>query len=279
MSGLPSDGVADHFEHFFVATIGNGRVVGSAGVEIYEKAALVRSVAVAPDRQHAGLGARLVARVLDFAATLGVADAYLLTRDAADYFTRLGFAPIAREQVPAAVRASVEFTTSCPATASAMHRVLSVDLPQLIRPAEARDLPALLSLMDELIITHSPSAEHRARAAEDYAQVFTEIDRDPKLRLFVVEVDGRVAGSAMLVIVPNLSHRASPWAIIENVIVAADFRGRGLGRTLLTHGVRAARAAGCYKVMLTSNFVREQAHALYDTLGFQRHAWGYRIDF
>ena len=46
---LPVDGFSDHLQTMLVATV-NGTVVGSAGLELYTDGALLRSVAVTPDR-------------------------------------------------------------------------------------------------------------------------------------------------------------------------------------------------------------------------------------
>ncbi len=93
--GLPQDGLAAHVADALVA-VQAGRVVGSAALEHYGDAALLRSVAVDPAWRGQGLGDRLVAAALAHARTRGVADVYLLTETAADYFARRGFAPVAR---------------------------------------------------------------------------------------------------------------------------------------------------------------------------------------
>lgn len=119
--GLPVDGVIDWLEHFRVAEH-EDRVVGLAGMERYGDAGLLRSVAVAPDWRGTGLGRALVERVLEDGRRAGVRPVYLLTTTAEDYFPRLGFARVSREAVPEAVRASVEFTSACPASAVVMCR-------------------------------------------------------------------------------------------------------------------------------------------------------------
>src|SRR6266446_423148 len=57
-SGLPKDGLADHVATTLVARDG-GRIVGSAALELYGTAALLRSVSVEPERRGQGLGQRL----------------------------------------------------------------------------------------------------------------------------------------------------------------------------------------------------------------------------
>src|SRR5258708_4382502 len=82
--GLPSEGVKVHFGQFLVARDG-GRLVGCVGLECYSDAALLRSLAVVPDRQRDGLGQQLTARLLEGARSSGVREVVLLTTTAADF--------------------------------------------------------------------------------------------------------------------------------------------------------------------------------------------------
>ena len=123
-SKLPVDGVQEWLETFWIAEH-QGRVVGVAGMERYGDGGLLRSVAVAAAWRGSGIGRALVDRVLDEGRAAGIKDVYLLTTTAEHYFPRLGFACVTRESVPAAVRASAEFTGACPASAVVMRKVES----------------------------------------------------------------------------------------------------------------------------------------------------------
>ena len=118
---LPTDGVRDWLNGFWLGEHA-GAVVGVAGMERYGTAGLLRSVAVAPDWQGSGIGRALVDQVLDDGRAAGVHDVFLLTTTAEHYFPRLGFACVGRDSVPAAVRASAEFTGACPSSAVVMHK-------------------------------------------------------------------------------------------------------------------------------------------------------------
>jgi N-acetylglutamate synthase-like GNAT family acetyltransferase len=83
---LPTDGVEEHFGRFVVAKNGEGRIVGSAGIEQHGNVGLLRSVAVDPALQSAGLGSRLTRAALDLAGELGVERVVLLTTTARDFF-------------------------------------------------------------------------------------------------------------------------------------------------------------------------------------------------
>lgn len=117
--GLPASDLGAASQHFIVAREG-GSLVGCVGLEIHGSAALLRSLAVEPARQGAGVGRALYRRALAEARSRGVTALYLLTTTADRYFAREGFATIGREEVPAAVRASAEFGALCPASAACM---------------------------------------------------------------------------------------------------------------------------------------------------------------
>ncbi|MEW6638353.1 MAG: arsenic resistance N-acetyltransferase ArsN2 [Actinomycetota bacterium] len=121
--GLPQEGLEDHLETTLVVR-SEERVVGCAALETYARAALLRSVAVERDRRGEGLGLRLAEATLDLARRLGVREVYLLTETADGLFSRLGFEPVSRREVPSPVQGSVEFVSACPASARAMARRL-----------------------------------------------------------------------------------------------------------------------------------------------------------
>lgn len=95
-------------------------MVGSAALESYGAAALLRSVAVDARLHGAGFGQRLTRGALDLARERSIATVYLLTETASDFFTRFGFHEIGRPAVDPAVQQSVEFTSACPASAQVL---------------------------------------------------------------------------------------------------------------------------------------------------------------
>lgn len=123
-SKLPLDGVREAFESFVVAEA-DDRIVGVAGLECCALHALLRSVAVDAAWRSRGLGRALVARVVSDAEARGIPALYLLTTTAEQYFPSFGFAAVARDAVPADIRATQEFTEACPASATVMVRPMA----------------------------------------------------------------------------------------------------------------------------------------------------------
>jgi arsenate reductase len=100
----------------------DGRVVGAGGLEPAGGAALLRSVVVAPNERGHGTGQALVARLLEVARARGIDSLWLLTTTAPGFFADLGFRRRERDSAPPGIRATEEFTSCCPASATLMSR-------------------------------------------------------------------------------------------------------------------------------------------------------------
>ena len=77
-----------------------------------------------PAARGAGVGVALVERLLGHAREHDIRAIYLLTTTAERYFPRFGFDRITRDDVPEAVKTSVEFRDACPASAAVMRKVI-----------------------------------------------------------------------------------------------------------------------------------------------------------
>ncbi len=120
---LPVAGVDDHWKTFVVARE-DGRLVGCGGSEAYQNAALIRSIAVAPEHRSRGIGRLLVRQLLDRLSSRGIREFYLLTTTAQDYFKKRGFKKCDRDEVHPQLLASREFQDACPKTAICMRLVM-----------------------------------------------------------------------------------------------------------------------------------------------------------
>ena len=98
----------------------DGKMIGSGGLEFYSSYALLRSVAVDETLRGKSIGKKIVEDLLLRARARTIREVYLLTETAHDYFTKRGFSDIARENVPNEVKASTEFSSVCPVSASVM---------------------------------------------------------------------------------------------------------------------------------------------------------------
>jgi amino-acid N-acetyltransferase len=123
-SSLPiSDITTQHLQHFFGCGSGP-ELEGVVGLELFGEMALLRSLAVAASRRNSGLGSRLVAHTELFARDQGVQSLFLLTTTAEKFFLRRGYARIPREDAPAAIKTTTEFSGICPTSSAFMVKML-----------------------------------------------------------------------------------------------------------------------------------------------------------
>jgi amino-acid N-acetyltransferase len=120
---LPTAGVSSHIDNFLISE-SQGEIIGTIGLEIYDKTALLRSAAVVPQYQNKGIGNRLYNVLLSYAQQIGIKELILLTTTAKDYFLGKGFEVIDKESIHKRVFSSAEFKGACPLTAIAMRKIL-----------------------------------------------------------------------------------------------------------------------------------------------------------
>ena len=84
---------------------------------------------------------------------------------------------------------------------------------------------------------------------------------------YVAERDGRVVGTVTLCVFRTLT---GPKAYLDHLVVATEWRRRGIGRALVEFAIEQARAAGASRIDLTANREKQPGRALYRSLGFQK---------
>ena len=132
----------------------------------------------------------------------------------------------------------------------------------MIREIKEQDLESLLQLYLHL---------HEKSVPEDTperAALWKRILNDPSYHLIVAEEDGKIVSSCVCVIVPNLTHNLRPYALIENVVTDADYRGRGLATACLDFAKELAVKENCYKLMLMTGSKDPKTHDFYKHAGY-----------
>jgi GNAT superfamily N-acetyltransferase len=136
----------------------------------------------------------------------------------------------------------------------------------MFREAQLGDFPDVLRLYRQLH-PKDPVLDDGSDAA-----AFEQILGSRGLHIFVLEVDEIVVASTYLNVIPNITRSASPYAVIENVVVERSLRGTGLGRQVMAGTLQAAWDAGCYKVMLMTGSRTPATHAFYRACGLSADA-------
>ncbi len=118
---LPTADLRQDMAHFFLAIIGDD-TVGAIGLDPYGSSGLLRSMIVQPEFRNMGIAAHLVETLEAHAKKEGVEELYLITNTAEQFFAKIGFKKIQRDQLPDAVAGSAEFNGLCPASSTIMKK-------------------------------------------------------------------------------------------------------------------------------------------------------------
>ncbi|AWC23692.1 acetyltransferase [Aminobacter sp. MSH1] len=105
-------------------------LIGFGGMELVGDYALLRSIVVPPPSRGQGSGKRITEQLLQKAEGLGIAEVYLLTTSAADFFEAAGFERIAREAAPQQILATRQASSLCPSSAALLFCRLSPSTSQ-----------------------------------------------------------------------------------------------------------------------------------------------------
>lgn len=133
-----------------------------------------------------------------------------------------------------------------------------------IRPARIGDGPAAINLYRELVgdtvsIADGPLGAKRWAAVVTHSGTTVLVAEDPK--------EG-VIGVLTLHVLPNVTFGGQSYGLIENVVVTATHRKKGIGRALMETAVKEAWKSDCHQVMLFTT--RELgAEGFYAKMGFE----------
>ena len=131
---------------------------------------------------------------------------------------------------------------------------------------------ALVAAFDRLIPQLS-----RSNPPPNHEQLVGIVESDASTLLIARDDDGTILGSMTLVLC-RIPTGLRAW--IEDVVVDASARGRGIGRLVNERALEIARDAGATTVDLTSRPSREPANRLYQRMGFiERETNVYRYTF
>jgi putative acetyltransferase len=139
----------------------------------------------------------------------------------------------------------------------------------LIREAEPGDARQLVELA--LAVGREPGAylltTESWRGVVEERRFIKSLRRNPDALLLVVEDGGAIVGRLSVARDP---HPASRHVADLGLMVAAEYRRRGIGRALLDRTVDWSRAAGVRKLELHVFPWNDAAIALYESYGFER---------
>ncbi|MEW5759140.1 MAG: GNAT family N-acetyltransferase [Candidatus Thermoplasmatota archaeon] len=134
-----------------------------------------------------------------------------------------------------------------------------------IREAANEDLEGIIELLKELLgaMKDTEDLEHK-QLAENCQALFA----DRSHYLLVAEHQGKVVGFINFSTRRTCLHSAQS-ALIDELVVSANYRKQGLGRRLLLAAIEKCKQLGCCEIEVSTETQNTTARKFYSQLGFK----------
>ena len=121
------------------------------------------------------------------------------------------------------------------------------------------DYQSFLQLLEQLTVVGSSEIGY-----EEFCKRVDSINS----HVFVIREIGtcRVVGTGSVLIEKKFIHSLGSVGHIEDIVIDKGFRGKGLGKLIVTHLVQYAKSKGCYKTLLNCS---EDKVGFYEKCGFK----------
>ena len=127
--------------------------------------------------------------------------------------------------------------------------------------AEIDELVHLLNVLFTQDIEFEPDYKKQKAGLE-------QIISNPSIgEILVMKIDGKVVGMVSLLYSISTA-LGGKVAILEDMVMSKDFRGKGLGKELLNEAIAFAQKRGCLRLTLLTDYDNETAIRFYQSAGF-----------
>ena len=110
---------------------------------------------------------------------------------------------------------------------------------------------------------------------EKFLEILEKMERRGEYHVFVAELEGKIVGTATLMVQQLFAHSGGRVGHVENVVSRKGFEGQGIGTKLMECLIEKCKAQGCYKMILSSD---EKNAGFYKRFGFSEHEIEMRLD-
>ena len=146
-----------------------------------------------------------------------------------------------------------------------------------VRPATRRDLPGILEIYNDAVLQTTASYDYELRTLGHRTEWYEERTKEQYPILVAENGNQQVVGwSALNPFHARMGYR---FTAENSVYVAADERGKGIGKLLLGPLIEAARMRGLHAVMAAIDAENEASIRLHAHFGFEQVAYLKEVGF
>jgi GNAT superfamily N-acetyltransferase len=144
----------------------------------------------------------------------------------------------------------------------------------LIREATKSDLPAIGKLLEDLTNAMDDTEGIEIGIA---IKTFEHLLNDASSHILVAAMEGTPVGFINFTIRQTILHR-SPSALIDELVVAEEYQGKGVGKQLVLVALKKCRQLGCCEVEVSTEKTNLKARKFYKKYGFEERGMLFEMD-
>jgi GNAT superfamily N-acetyltransferase len=144
----------------------------------------------------------------------------------------------------------------------------------LIREARKSDLPAIRTLLTELVNALDDTECVDIGIA---LRTWERLQKDTRSHFLVAAITGTPVGFIHFMVRQTILHQ-SPSALIDELVVTKQCRGKGIGKQLLLATIEKCKQLGCCEVEVTTEKTNVKARKFYTKCGFNKTEMLFEVD-
>lgn len=99
-------------------------------------------------------------------------------------------------------------------------------------------------------------------------QKFSDLSKNPNYIFLCAEENGKVIGTIQGIICDELYGDCAPFLVMENFVIAEEYRGKGIGRQLLNELEKIGKEKKCSQIIFITEADRINTVEFYERVGF-----------
>lgn len=144
----------------------------------------------------------------------------------------------------------------------------------LIRDARESDILMIKKLMEELIeVMENTKGIDIGMISKNYQNLLN----DSNSHFLVVEKEGTIIGFANFTTRKTLLH-SGPSGLIDELVIAKEYRGKGIGQQLINAVIQKCKQLGCCEVEVSTEKTNIKAIEFYKKCGFEERGIIFELD-
>ena len=144
----------------------------------------------------------------------------------------------------------------------------------LIREATKSDLPAIGKLLEDLTNAMDDTEGIDIRIA---LKTRERLLNDASLHILIAAKEGTPVGFINFTVRQTILHR-SPSALIDELVVAEEYQGKGVGKQLVLAALEKCRRLGCCEVEVSTEKTNLKAREFYSKCGFEERGMLFEVN-